>query len=129
MIINHTSETESVTPGSGQHIEELVTTFVESLASFVNPFFTDPFVLPLIYTPSTRYVDYYYSCLLPPSSSTTQSFGMNPSSFGFPERLGNSYFPTNHVVVTVGASTLPETSVNQVTLTQPRAHTSPFAHE
>jgi hypothetical protein len=43
MITYHTSETESITPGSGQHVEELVPTFVEIFASFVNPSFTDPF--------------------------------------------------------------------------------------
>jgi hypothetical protein len=56
------------------------------------------------------------------------SFGVNPSSFGFPEGLGNLSFSTTPVVDTVGASSLPETSVTQVTLTQPLAHTSSFAH-
>jgi hypothetical protein len=107
MIEDQTSETESIAPGSGQHIEEPVTTFIEILASYMNPLFTDPLGLPLTDPPSTRYFDAYSSYNLPPGSTTTQSFGMNPSSFGFPEGLGNLSFSTTPVVDTVGASSLP----------------------
>jgi hypothetical protein len=54
---------------------------------------------------------------------------MNPSSFGFPEGLGNSSFSTTHVVDTVGASSLPENIIDPGNPTQPLAHSSPFAHE
>jgi hypothetical protein len=94
----------------------------------VNPLFTDPLGQPLIDPPSMRYFDAYSSYRLLLGSTTTQSFGMNPSSFGFPEGLGNLYFSTTHVVDTIGASYLLETSVTQVTPTQPLMHTSPFAH-
>jgi hypothetical protein len=42
VLIDHTFETGSIAPGSGHHIEEPIQTFVESLTSFVNPFFTNP---------------------------------------------------------------------------------------
>jgi hypothetical protein len=61
MIEDQTSDTRSVAPGSGQHVEELVTTIVESLASYVNPYFTDPIGLSLIDPPSMRYIDAYSS--------------------------------------------------------------------
>jgi hypothetical protein len=54
---------------------------------------------------------------------------MNPPIFGFPEGLGNSSFSTTPVVDVVGAYSLPETSVTQVTLTQPLTHSSPLAPE
>jgi hypothetical protein len=57
MIKDQTSETKSLTPGSGKHIEESVTTFVEILASYVNSLSTDQLVLPLTDPPSTRYFD------------------------------------------------------------------------
>jgi hypothetical protein len=85
MIEDQISKIESIVPRSGQHVEELVTTFIEILASYVNPLFTDPLDLPLIDPPSTKYFDAYSSYNLPPDSTTTQSFGMNPPSFGFPE--------------------------------------------
>jgi hypothetical protein len=128
MISDHTSETGSITPRSGQHVEELVTTFVEILAYYVNPLFNDPLGLPLIDPPSMRYFDSYSSYYLLPGSTTTQYFGMNLSYFGFPEGLGNLSFSTTPVVDIVGAS-LSETLVTQVTLTQPLSHSSPFAHE
>jgi len=106
MIEDQTSQTRSVTSGSGQHVEEPVTTFVESLASYVNPIFTDPLVLPLTDPPSTKFIDAYSSYILPPRSTTTQSFSMNPPSFGFLEGLGNFSFSTTHVVDIVGASLL-----------------------
>jgi len=111
MIIDHTSETGSVTPESGQHVEEPVTTFIESLASYMNPLFIVPFVQPLIDPPSMRYIDSYSSYRLPLGFTTTQSFSANPSSFGFLKGLGNSSFSTTLVVDIVGASTLLETSV------------------
>jgi hypothetical protein len=111
MIVDHTSETRSIPPRSGQHIEELVTTFEEILASYENPLFIDPFVLPLIDLSSMRYVDSYSSYQLPLNSTTTQYFGTNPSSFGFPEGLGNSYFSTTFVVVTASVFTLPKKSM------------------
>jgi hypothetical protein len=80
MIEDQTSKIESVSPGSGQHVEEPVTTFIEILVFYVNPIFTHPLNLPLIYPPSMRYIDAYYSYHL---LVTTQSFGMNPSIFGF----------------------------------------------
>jgi len=111
MITNHTFETQSVTPRSGQHVEEPITTFVESLASYVNHLFTGPFVLPLIDPPSTRYFDANYSYRLMPGSTTSQYFGVNPSSFGFLLGLGNSSFSTTPIVSIVGASCLPKTSL------------------
>jgi hypothetical protein len=128
IIIDHTSKTQSIAPRSGQHIEEPVIAFVESLTSHVNPLFTNPLGLPLIDPPSMRYVHAYSSYRLLPSSTTIQSFGMNPSSIGFPKGIGNLYFSRTLVVDIVGASSLPETSVTQGTPTQPLAHTSPFAH-
>jgi hypothetical protein len=53
---------------------------------------------------------------------------VNPSSFGFPERLGNLSFSKTLAVDTAGASYLPETSLIQVILTQPPTHTSSFSH-
>jgi hypothetical protein len=129
VIVDHTSETGSIAPGSGHHVEEPVPTFVEILAYFVNPPFTDPLGQPLFDPPSMRYIDSFSSYYLPPGSTTTPSFGMNPPIFGFPEGLGNSYFSTTPVVDTVGAYSLLETSVTQVTLTQPLTHSSPLAHE
>jgi hypothetical protein len=129
MSVDHTSKTESDAPESGQHVEEPVTTFVESLSSYMNPLFNDPLILPLTDPPSTRYFDSFSSYYLLPSSTTTPSFGMNPSIFSFSEGLGNSSFSTNLVVDTVGDSSLPKTLVTQVTQIQPLAHSSPFAHE
>jgi hypothetical protein len=94
----------------------------------MNPRFTDPLVQPLTDPPSKIYVDAYSSYHLPLGSTTTQSFGMNPSSFGFPEGLEKSYFSTTLVVDIVGASYLLETSMNQVTLTQPLVRTSSISH-
>jgi hypothetical protein len=113
MIKDQTFETESVAPGSDQHVEEPVTNFVESLASYVNPLFTDPLILPLTDPPSTRFIDAYSSYILSPRSTTTQYFAMNPPLFGFTEGLGNFSFSTTHVVDTVGASLL-GTSMTQV---------------
>ena len=84
MIGNQTYETESIPLGSGHHVEELVTTIVEILSSYMNPLFTNPLGQPLTYLTSTRYVDSYSSYRLPLDSTTTQSFGVNLSSFGFP---------------------------------------------
>jgi hypothetical protein len=53
---------------------------------------------------------------------------MNPSSFGFPEGLGNFSFSTTPVVDTANAYSLLETSVTQVTPNQPLVHTYPFTH-
>jgi hypothetical protein len=94
----------------------------------VNTLFTDPLGQPLTDPPTIRYFDAYSSYKLPPGSTTTHSFGMNPSSFGFLEGLRNLKFSTTPIVYIVGASSLPKTSVTQVTLTQPLAHTPPFAH-
>jgi hypothetical protein len=129
VIIDHTSETGSITPGSGHHIEEPVPTFVESLAYFVNPSFIDPLGQPLFGPPSMRYIDSYSSYCLLPGSTMTSSFGMNPPIFGFLEGLGNSSFSTTPIVDAAGAYSLPETLVTQVTLTQPLTHSSPLAHE
>jgi hypothetical protein len=129
MTVDKTSETRSLTPGSGQHVvKELVTAFIEILAYYTDPLFTDPLGLPLIDPPSTRYVDSYSSYQLPLDSTTTQSFGMNPSSFGFPEVLGNLSLSKTHVVVIFGASFLLKTLVTQANPTQPLVHSSPFTH-
>jgi hypothetical protein len=53
VITYHTSEIGSITPRSGQHIEEPVTTFIEILASYMNPLFNDPLGQPLTDPPST----------------------------------------------------------------------------
>jgi hypothetical protein len=74
-----------------------------------------------------RFIDAYSSYFLPPGSATTQSFGMNPSSFGFSKGLRNYSSSTTLVVDTVGASLL-GTSTTQVTLTQPFVNTFPFLH-
>jgi len=103
MIRYQTCETESIAPGSGQHVEELVTTFVEILASYTNTPFIDSLSLTIFDPPSTRYFDAYSSYNLPPGSTTTQSFGAHSSSFGFLEGPGNLYFSTNLVVDTVGS--------------------------
>jgi hypothetical protein len=129
VIIDHTFETGSIAPGSGYHIEESISTFIESLEYFVNPPFIDPLGQPLFYPPSMRYVYSYSLYHLPPGSSITPSFGMNPPIFGFPEGLGNSYFSTTLVVDIVGSYPLPETSVTQVSLTQPLLHSSPLSPE
>jgi hypothetical protein len=63
VITDHTSETGSIAPGSGHHVEEPVPTFIEILAYFVNPPFTDPLGQPLFDPPSTRYIDSYSSYL------------------------------------------------------------------
>jgi hypothetical protein len=118
MIIDHTSETRSIAPGSGRHIEELVPTFVESLAYLLNPPFIDPLVQPLFDPPSTRYVNSYSSYRLPPGSTITSSFGMSPPIFGFLEGLGNLSFSKTPVIDAASAYYLPETSVTQVTLNQ-----------
>jgi hypothetical protein len=73
----------------------------------VNPLFTNPLDLPLIDPPSMRYVYSYSSYQLPHDSTTTQYFSVNPSSFGFPEGLGNLYFSKNPVIDIFGASSLP----------------------
>jgi hypothetical protein len=77
----------------------------------MNNLFTDPLDPPVTDPPSTIYVDAYSSYYLSLGSTTTQSFGVNPSSFGFPEGLGNSSFSTTLVVDIVVASSLPKTSV------------------
>jgi hypothetical protein len=46
-----------------------------------NPLFNDPLIHPLTDPPFTRYVDAYSSDKLPPSSTTTQYFGVNPKHF------------------------------------------------
>jgi hypothetical protein len=109
MIVDKTFETKSVAPGSGQHVEAPITTFIESLASYMNPLFTDPLGLPLTDPPSTRFTYAYSSYYLLPSSTTTQYFGMNPPSFGFLEGLRN--YSTSPVVDTSSASSLLKTSV------------------
>jgi hypothetical protein len=129
MIEYQPSETGSIAFGSGQHIEELVTTFVQSLAYYVNPLFNDTHILPLTDPPSARYFDAYSSYYLPPRSTATLSFGMNPPIFYFPEGLQNLSFSTNYMVDIFGASSLPKTFLTQVTLNQLHAHTSPFIHE
>jgi hypothetical protein len=75
----------------------------------MNPLFTDPLIQPLTDPQSMRYFDAYSYYKLSHDSTTTQSFGANPSSFGFPEGLGNSSFSTTPVVDTAGAFTLLET--------------------
>jgi len=128
MIQDQNSKTWSIAPGSGQHVEELVTTFVESLEYYMNPIFTYPLGLPLIDSPSMRYFDAYSSYKLPPGSTITQSFGVNPTSFSFPEGLGSFSFSTSNVANTASISSLPKTSMTQVIPTQPLSHTSPFTH-
>jgi hypothetical protein len=108
MIKYQPSKTGSIALGSGQQIEEPITTFVEILASYINPLFTDPIGQPLIDPPSTRYVDAYSSYTLTLGSTTTQYFSMNPPLFGFPKGLGSSCFSTTPVVDTTSASYLPE---------------------
>jgi hypothetical protein len=71
--------------------------------------------MPILLTITTRFNHYTI-------------FWHEPTSFGFPEGLGNLSFSTTPVVDIVGASSLLKTSVTQVTLTQPLAHTSPFTH-
>jgi hypothetical protein len=126
VIIDHTSQTGSIALGSGHHIDEPVPTFVESLAYFVNPLFTDPLGQTLFDPPSTRYVDSYSSYRLPPGSTITTSFGMNLPIF---EGLGNSSLSTTPIVDIARAYSLLETSVAQVSLTQPLSHSSPHAPE
>jgi hypothetical protein len=75
-----------------------------------------------------RYFDAYSSYYLLSGSTITPSFGMNQLIFYFSEGLGNLFFSTTLVVDTVGASCLAKTSVTQVILTQPFAHTSSFTH-
>jgi hypothetical protein len=70
----------------------------------MNPIFNDPLFLPLIDPPYTRYLNAYSSYYLPPGSTTTQFPYVNPSSFGFPEGLGNLSFSTTLVVDTIGDS-------------------------
>jgi len=111
MIVDQTSETKSVFPGSGHHIEESVLEFLEILAYYFNHHFTNPLSLPLIDQPSMRYVDSYSPYHLQLRSTTIQSFGKNPSSFGFPKRLGNSYLSTTPIIYIIGASSLMGTSV------------------
>jgi hypothetical protein len=94
----------------------------------VNHLFTGPLGQPLTDPPSLRYFDSYSSYRLLPNPATTQSFGVNPSLFGFLEGHGNSSFSTNIVVDIVGASYLLETSLTQVTPNQSLANTSPFSH-
>jgi hypothetical protein len=102
--------------------------FLERFASYVNPILIDPLVQPLTNPPSMRYFDAYSSYILPPASTTTQSFGVNPSSFVFPEGLRNLYFSTTHVVDIVGSSSLLENIDDPSNPTQPFTNTSPFAH-
>ena len=128
MIGDQNSEIESIPSGSGHHVEEPVTTVIESLAYYMNPLFTDPLIQPLINPPSMRYIDAYSSYNLPPGSFTTQFFGMNPRIFAFPKGLGNLSLSTTHVVDTVGASSLLGTSVIRVTPTQPLVNTYPFTN-
>jgi hypothetical protein len=60
-IEDPTSEIGSVALGSDHHVEELVTNFVESMAYYMNPLFTDLLGPPLTDPPSTRYVDDFSS--------------------------------------------------------------------
>jgi hypothetical protein len=92
IIKDPNSEIGSIDPGSDHHIEEPNTTFVESVTSYTNPLFTNPLGPPLIDPLSTIYVDDFSSYRLPPGSTTTPYFCVNPSSFGFPEGLGNLSF-------------------------------------
>jgi hypothetical protein len=126
MIEDQNSETKRIAPGNGHCVEEPVKDFVEIIASYMNPLFTNTVGEPFIDPQSTRYVDAFSSYRLLPRSTTTQSFSVNPSYFGFPKGLGNLYFSTTHVVDTVGTYSLPETSVTQVTPTQPIVHTYSF---
>jgi len=73
----------------------------------MNHLFIDPLSLPLTDPPSTRFIDAYSSYKLLSGSTTMQYFGMNPSSFGFPEGLG--IFSTTPIVDIVDASSLLET--------------------
>jgi len=126
--MDQTSKTGSISLGSGHHVEEPITTFVESIASYTNPLFTNPLDLPLTDPPSMRYIDAYSSYNLPPGSTTTQTFGMNPPIFVFLEGLESLPLSTTHVVNIVGASPLLGTLVIQVTPTKPPVNTSSFAH-
>jgi hypothetical protein len=54
---------------------------------------------------------------------------MNPPIFVFPKGFRNSSFSITIVVDTLSTYTLPETSMTQVTLTQPLVNSSPFTHE
>jgi len=60
MIQDQTSETRSVSLGSGKHIEEPVISFVERLASYTHTLFTNPLSQPLTDPLPTRYF-YAYS--------------------------------------------------------------------
>jgi hypothetical protein len=106
IITNHTSETCSIAHGTGQHVEEPVTTFVEILTSYMNLLFSYPLILLLTYM---RYLDAFYSYYFLPGSTTTPSFGMNSSNFGFPEGICNSLFSITLIVNTVASYSLPET--------------------
>jgi hypothetical protein len=133
MVEEITSETGSVAPGSDQHTEEPVTTFVEGMVPHTNPPLTDPLGPLLIEQPSMTYFDAYSSYHFL-SSTTRKYFGMNPPTFDF--TLGISPPLSTTLVVdparaqsaTVGASSLLGTFVTQVTLTQPLENTSLFAH-
>jgi hypothetical protein len=130
-----TSEVRSVAPGSDQ-LEEPTTTFIEGVVPYENPPLTDPLGPLLIELPSTRFLDAYSSYHLPTSSATRKYFGMNPLTFDFTEGLGVSpplsttlvVDPARAQTATAGASSLLGTFVTQVTLTQPLANTSLFAH-
>jgi len=123
------SKNGSIASGSGHHIEVLITTFMESIAYYMNHHFTNLCFPPITNPPSTRFFYVYSSYYSLFGSTTTQYPNMNPSYFGFTEGLGKSYFSTTLVVYNDGASSLLKTLVTQVTSTQPLAHTSSFAHE
>lgn len=83
VIVDHPSETGRIAPRSGQHIEEIVTNFVEILSSYVNQFFDDPLSLPPTDPPSKIYSYAFSSYYLLPDSTNTSSFCMNPLIFFF----------------------------------------------
>jgi hypothetical protein len=85
MIEVQTSDTRNIPPGSGCHVEEPITTVIEIPASYMNPPFTDPLFQPVSDPPYMRYIDSYSSYYLPLGSTTTQYFGVNSSSFHFPQ--------------------------------------------
>jgi hypothetical protein len=125
MVKEQTSETESVAPGSGQHTEEPVTTFVEGVVPYTNPPLTDPLGPLLVEQPSTRFLDAYSSYHLPTSSSNRLSSDYTDGIWIPPM---DPEIATLAQITTVGASSLLGTSMTQVTLTQPLASTSLSAH-
>jgi len=125
MVKEKKFETKTLASGSGQHIEEPVTTFMEYLVPYINPPLIDLLGPLLVEQPSMIFIDAYSSYHLLTSSDNRLSYDYTDGILIPPMDLEIAALEQ---ITTVGASYLLGTSVTQVTLKQPLVSTSPFAH-